>query len=131
MASLKASWSNGLARTDGRDRSVGFGGADEKTGRKKQRLSSGAQAKKLAAMKRFVLWLWQEGVIVHNPSASVQMPAWTWGFHQANKQYPFYFGILINRKSDKYDFGLYFLSTEAGHEDLANAIFQSIRFTRP
>lgn len=47
---------------------------DEKTGRKKQRLSSGAQANKLAAMKRFFLWLWQEGVIVHNPSASIQMP---------------------------------------------------------
>ncbi|MBK7034614.1 MAG: tyrosine-type recombinase/integrase [Ignavibacteria bacterium] len=45
-----------------------------KTGRKKQRLSSGAQANKLAAMKRFFLWLWQEGVIVHNPSASIQMP---------------------------------------------------------
>ncbi|MBK6723816.1 MAG: hypothetical protein IPG58_11310 [Acidobacteria bacterium] len=47
---------------------------DEKTGRKRQRLSSGAQANKLAAMKRFFLWLWQEGVIVHNPSASIQMP---------------------------------------------------------
>jgi site-specific recombinase XerD len=47
---------------------------DEKTGRKKQRLCAGAQANKLAAMKRFFLWLWQEGVIVHNPSASIQMP---------------------------------------------------------
>jgi site-specific recombinase XerD len=25
-------------------------------------------------MKRFFLWLWQEGLIVHNPSASIQMP---------------------------------------------------------
>jgi site-specific recombinase XerD len=47
---------------------------DEKTGRKKQRLCAGAQANKLAAMKRFFLWLWQEGLIVHNPSASIQMP---------------------------------------------------------
>lgn len=47
---------------------------DEKTGKKKQRLSTGAQANKLAAMKRFFLWLWQEGLIVHNPSAGVQMP---------------------------------------------------------
>ena len=47
---------------------------DQKTGRKKQRLCAGAQANKLAAMKRFFLWLWQEGVIVHNPSASIQMP---------------------------------------------------------
>ena len=47
---------------------------DQKTGRKKQRLCAGAQANKLAAMKRFFLWLWQEGLIVHNPSASIQMP---------------------------------------------------------
>ena len=47
---------------------------DEKTGRKKQRLCAGTQANKLAAMKRFFLWLWQEGLIVHNPSASIQMP---------------------------------------------------------
>lgn len=47
---------------------------DKKTGRKKQRLCAGAQANKLAAMKRFFLWLWQEGLIVHNPSASIQMP---------------------------------------------------------
>jgi site-specific recombinase XerD len=46
---------------------------DEKTGKKK-RLSTGTQANKLAAMKRFFLWLWQEGLIVHNPSASIQMP---------------------------------------------------------
>ncbi len=48
--------------------------ADKKTGRKKQRLSVGGQANKLAAMKRFFLWLWQEGLIAHNPSASIQMP---------------------------------------------------------
>ncbi len=47
--------------------------ADEKTGEKK-RLSSGTQSNKLAAMKRFFLWQWQEGVIVHNPSSSIQMP---------------------------------------------------------
>jgi site-specific recombinase XerD len=47
---------------------------DEKTGKKKQRLCAGAQANKLAAMKRFFLWLWQEGVLVHNPGAGVQMP---------------------------------------------------------
>jgi integrase/recombinase XerD len=47
---------------------------DEKTGKKKQRLCAGAQANKLAAMKRFFLWLWQEGLLVHNPSASIQMP---------------------------------------------------------
>lgn len=46
---------------------------DKKTG-KKRRLASGTQANKLAAMKRFFLWLWQEGLIVHNPSASIQMP---------------------------------------------------------
>jgi site-specific recombinase XerD len=40
----------------------------------KKRLSVGAQSNKLAAMKRFFLWLWQEGVIVHNPSSSIQMP---------------------------------------------------------
>jgi len=46
---------------------------DEKTGDKK-RLAIGTQSNKLAAMKRFFLWLWQEGVLVHNPSASIQMP---------------------------------------------------------
>ena len=46
---------------------------DEKTGAQK-RLASGTQANKLAAMKRFFLWLWQEGLIAHNPSASIQMP---------------------------------------------------------
>jgi site-specific recombinase XerD len=46
---------------------------DEKTGDKK-RLAIGTQSNKLAAMKRFFLWLWQEGLIVHNPSAAIQMP---------------------------------------------------------
>ena len=46
---------------------------DEKTGEKK-RLAVGTQTNKLAAMKRFFLWLWQEGAIVHNPSSSIQMP---------------------------------------------------------
>lgn len=46
---------------------------DEKTGEKK-RLTPGTQSNKLAAMKRFFLWLWQEGLIVHNPSSSIQMP---------------------------------------------------------
>ncbi len=46
---------------------------DEKTGEKK-RLTTGTQSNKLAAMKRFFHWLWQEGLIVHNPSASIQMP---------------------------------------------------------
>jgi site-specific recombinase XerD len=46
---------------------------DEKTGEKK-RLTTGTQSNKLAAMKRFFLWLWQEGLIVHNPSSSIQMP---------------------------------------------------------
>lgn len=46
---------------------------DEKTGEKK-RLTTGTQSNKLAALKRFFLWLWQEGAIVHNPSASIQMP---------------------------------------------------------
>lgn len=47
---------------------------DEKTGKTKQRLSIGGQMNKLAAMKRFFLWLWQEGLIAHNPSSSIQMP---------------------------------------------------------
>jgi integrase/recombinase XerD len=40
----------------------------------KKHLTVGAQSNKLAAMKRFFLWLWQEGVIVHNPSSAIQMP---------------------------------------------------------
>jgi site-specific recombinase XerD len=46
---------------------------DDKTGAQK-RLAAGTQANQLAAMKRFFLWLWQEGLVAHNPAASIQTP---------------------------------------------------------
>lgn len=47
---------------------------DDPKSLEKKRLSIGGQMNKLAAMKRFFLWLWQEGLIVHNPSSAIQMP---------------------------------------------------------
>ena len=57
-------------------------------------------------------------------------PAWAWSFQEPKREFRYSFGILVKRKTDKYDFGLYFSSTEPGHEDLARAIFQSIRFSQ-
>ena len=56
-------------------------------------------------------------------------PAWIWSFHQPKREFPYTYGTLVKRKTDKYDFGLYFSSTELGHEDLSKVIFQSIRFS--
>ena len=46
---------------------------DKKT-RETKRLAIGTQSNKLAAMKRFFLWLFEEGSIVYDPSVSIQMP---------------------------------------------------------
>jgi integrase/recombinase XerD len=40
----------------------------------KKHFSASAQTVKLAAVKKFFTWLWQEGHLVYNPSASIQMP---------------------------------------------------------
>jgi integrase/recombinase XerD len=46
---------------------------NEKTGTKK-RLSIGAQTNKLAALRKFCGWLWQEGYLAYNPASALQLP---------------------------------------------------------